>query len=89
MPRDSLKLLALLLALAIAPATAGYCGTGRGAAAAASKPHARSGCPRHHVREEGAIAPVRASTPSTITLTDRLPSEGLFGLGRGAGMPTP
>lgn len=89
MPKDRLKLLALLLALSAAPVTAAYCGSSRVAAASASKPHAHSSCPRHHAREEGSAAPARASAPSTITLTDPMPSDSLLGLGRGAGMLTP
>lgn len=89
MPKERLKLLAFLLALSVVPVTAAYCSSSRVAAASASKPHARASCPRHHAREEGSAAPGRASPPSTITLTDRMPSDSLFGLGSGAGMLTP
>ena len=89
MPKDRLKLLTLVLILSVAPVTAAYCGSSRLTAATASKPHVRSSCPRHNAREEGSAVRAHASTPSTITLTDRIPPDSLFGLGRGAGMVTP
>ena len=92
MLRPGLKLLASLLAFSVAPVAAGHCGKGHCVAAAAKAAHHSVGAHRHARAEATGSAARMSSTASartTITLTDRVPSDSLFNLGRGAGLLTP
>ncbi|HVI05844.1 MAG TPA: hypothetical protein VM711_07105 [Sphingomicrobium sp.] len=92
MVKPSLKLLALLLAFSVAPVAAGHCGKGHCVTAGAT-PHNHLACPHRHAHGETTGSAARVSTSAsagtTITLTDRVPSDSLLNLGRGAGLLTP